>query len=405
VKILFLATYFPRPLNERIGPWALEQAKAFAAKGAKVQVESLNPILPPGISRVFPRFRAYASVPEHWNVNQIQVNFPRWPYIATSAFEARLKSFRWKYMSLAWKFARKPILRRILSWKPDLIYAHHTLVNGWIALQLHRETGIPYVITDHATGDILKCDTNPVQKKIFQQVSKYAAATVAVSNTMEREMKRRFPEANSLTIYNGGGFEDLNHDVLEKPSLKDGIIRVFCCANFYPRKGIPLLIQAFDQVAGDFPNISLRIAGSGPDQHQIVLTNSQNRSAIQLLGALNKADVKTEMAVADIFALTGWAEPFGVVFLEAMSAGCALLLSEDAGVAEILEHQKTAWFIKPRDKDSIVSGLRHLLGHPDQMRSSGRNAYHQYKGQLGWSNAALNYLQLFENVIGKVSKN
>jgi hypothetical protein len=29
MKILFLATYFPRPLNPTIGTWALEQAKAF----------------------------------------------------------------------------------------------------------------------------------------------------------------------------------------------------------------------------------------------------------------------------------------------------------------------------------------------------------------------------------------
>jgi hypothetical protein len=42
LKILFLATYFPRPLNPTIGTWALEQAKAFARKAESGNAEKLK---------------------------------------------------------------------------------------------------------------------------------------------------------------------------------------------------------------------------------------------------------------------------------------------------------------------------------------------------------------------------
>jgi hypothetical protein len=47
MKVLFLATYFPRPLNPTIGTWALEQAKAFlrASREAPLRVASKFEIL------------------------------------------------------------------------------------------------------------------------------------------------------------------------------------------------------------------------------------------------------------------------------------------------------------------------------------------------------------------------
>jgi len=81
MKILFLATYFPRPLNPTIGTWALEQAKALkrnaesgncaldsghsalAAPSGALRVVSGNPWFPKIAGRLKSGVRVYSDCP------------------------------------------------------------------------------------------------------------------------------------------------------------------------------------------------------------------------------------------------------------------------------------------------------------------------------------------------------
>ncbi len=401
MKILFLATYFPRPLNSRIGPWALDQAKAFAEQGATVRVLSMNPWFPRFSGKLYPSLRAYSNAPKSMRYEEVEVFYPNWGYYPFSGFEKRLGSQRWRWMDLAWKGASKNVMKLARSFRPDLIYAHHTLVNGFLAARLAPELGVPFLTTDHEIGDILNTDKRLSQKRTFESVSAAASATIAVSKTMEAAIAERFPNAKTATIYNGGGFETLTEDVLDKPSRKGEPMRIFCCANFYGRKDIPLLVRAFDIVAQKHPDLHLRIAGSGPDESNIrsALAESTEKARIELLGSINKDQVMAEMAAADIFCLPGWAEPFGVVFIEAMSAGCALVLSEDAGVAEVLKNDETALFTRPRDLDSVVAALETLANNPEKIQRVGTAAFTLFHTKLSWSNAARNYLRHFKSIL------
>lgn len=400
MKVLILSTNFPRPENLNIGPWALDQALAIQNAGTEVIVISLNPPFPKIAGKLSQKIKPYAFVPNKTILSGVKVYYERWPYFPFYFIESKLGKHRWTIMSCAWKFVRKAVLKRVDHFKPDIIVANHTLVNGFLAEKLYNLTNIPYVCIDHEIADITCCDRLPIQKKIYSSIAGSALSTIAISKFMGNEIRSRFQDIRVDQIYNGGGFEEIESSVLKKPSLRTGMITVFCCTNFYRRKDVPLLIKAFDHISECHSHVILRIAGSGPDLSKIknAIDNSKKPERISLLGQISKDDVKKEMMQADVFCLPGWQEPFGVVFLEAMSAGCAIILSEDAGAAELLENGKTAVFIKPRDLQSVISAFEQLLHDPFIIQSLGKKAYRHYKDNLGWSSTGRKYLNLFHEL-------
>ena len=400
MRILFLATYFPRPLNPLIGPWALEQAKAFKDLGHDIEVISLNPLLPIGSERIVPPTRTYRECPAQHLWDGVKCYYYSWAYYPFKQFESRTQRITAHLLWLGWLSARKRLREHIAAFKPDVIFAIHTTVNGYIASKLSSEFEIPFFSVDQEIGDILICKNNSHRYRHFESVAKQASGLVSISQFMQKQTTDLFPNLSTSLIHNGGGYGDSLKEKLDSKFRREKrAISVFCCANIYTRKDIPLLIRAFDRVAERFPESTLRIAGSGPDQDKVdaTLAGCKHKGQISLLGNLEPALVKKEMLQADVFALVGWSEPFGVVFLEAMSAGNAVILSEDAGAADVFNNGENAIFTKPKDLDSVVRALDQLLADPIQCRIMGKRAYANYLEGLDWRSKCREYIRLFES--------
>jgi len=106
------------------------------------------------------------------------------------------------------------------------------------------------------------------------------------------------------------------------------------------------------------------------------------------------------MGNADVFALVGWAEPFGVVFLEAMASGLPVVLSEDAGIAECLEDGKTALFTLPRNQASVEQALSRCLREPELRASIGEAGRAIYIKTFQWKSIIREYLKIMKSTTG-----
>jgi hypothetical protein len=92
-KVLFLATFFPRPLNMLLGPWALAQAQALRRHIPDFRVISLTPWVPRLLARTAGS-RAYAFTPAEHRFGELKVVYPRWllypiPRSSTGRFPLR----------------------------------------------------------------------------------------------------------------------------------------------------------------------------------------------------------------------------------------------------------------------------------------------------------------------------
>jgi glycosyltransferase involved in cell wall biosynthesis len=303
-------------------------------------------------------------------------------------------------LRIGWLTAKRQLLKIVDDFQPDVVLANHSLVSGFVALQLNQLRDLPYITVDHEVGDFLGCHDNPRWLKLLRPVIRSAACSVTVSRTMQRIAEQVIPEGRFQTIYNGAGFEPCDLRALDRHVEKPDV-RIFCCGNLYGRKDVPLLIQAFDQVSKIFPQATLRIAGDGPDRELIekLISTLASKSQIFLMGSIEHQKVQEEMLAADVFALVGWAEPFGVVFLEAMANGCPVVVSSDAGVAEILTDGETAVLTKPRDLDSVVKALTTLCRCAKKRDTIARAGHALYKESCQWKHRAIEYANVLERAI------
>lgn len=400
IRVLFLATYFPRPTNLRMGTWSLDHAVALRATGLDVTVVSLTPMFPHCLARVWPAVATYTLCPRATMISDVPVLYPLWlcyPIKQTWRLLGRAPSI---FLRIGWVSAKSQVLKIIDEVQPDVILANHSLVNGYVALKLKQLRGLPYITVDHEIGDFLGCRDNPRWLSVLQPVIRAAACSVTVSKCMQTIAQANIPDGRFQTIYNGAGFEPCESKILERHRDKPDV-RIFCCGNLYGRKDIPLLVRAFVAISREFPKATLRIAGDGPDRESIsqLVASLPCRDRIHLLGSIEHSAVQEEMRAADIFALVGWAEPFGVVFLEAMANGCPVIVSSDAGVAEILTDGETAVLTKPRDLNSVVDALASLCRSAEKRDLISRAGHELYKESCQWKHRSLEYLRVLKSAL------
>ncbi len=289
-------------------------------------------------------------------------------------------------MLLGWLSALRHLHALVRDWPPDIIYAHHSSISGYLACKLAEESRLPYVITDHSFADISDCDFYPARRRFLEPIANHAARMIGVSFRMEALLRETFPRARTATVHNGT--DPVPAPILERPRPPElqGRLVVFSAAFFYPRKGLSLLVQAFARVADRHPSAVLRIAGDGPDREVVMAAVREARlgDRIQLLGRLSHDDVLQQLAWSDAFALVAWDEPFGVVFSEAAACGRPILLARDCGFGDLLRDGVHGFSVPPRDLDAAADRLDALLSDETRRRAMGRAAFELWVSQLTW---------------------
>jgi glycosyltransferase involved in cell wall biosynthesis len=396
LRVLFLATYFPKPGNELLGPWALKQAQALRRQGADVRVVSFSSWVPK-LAAVTRGARAYANCPREADWDGLHVSYPRWPIYHAGPLRRWVHRNPQLWMGLGWRVARPVLDRVVAEFKPDVVYAHHTAVNGCLAERLHRRHGLPFVVTDHDFGEIEDCRRYSRRRAVFARVAGSAFRMIAVASRMERALKDQFPGARTMTLANGT--DPLAPALWETPRPPEtrGKLVVFCLSAFYTRKGIPLLVRAFAPVAAKHPDAVLRIAGDGAERPLVEAAIRQTGlgDRVQLLGFIPHAQAMQEMVWADVFALTGWDEPFATVFLEAASAAKPMVWCNDGGINDVLRDQEHGFAVPPKDEGAVAAALDRLLANPSLREQLGASARQLFESKLTWDANARVMSELF----------
>jgi glycosyltransferase involved in cell wall biosynthesis len=486
MKILFLATYFPRPLNPTIGTWALEQAKAFQRASEEAQsrvagselrvppdsvsggmippvtsnlapvtsfrVVSGNPWFPKIAGRMKAGIRVYSDCPRSHSWDGVEVDYLPMLFYPFGKLDGMFNRVGGAMLQLGWWSIKGRLMKIVEEFQPDVVYAHHTVPNGYFALRIHKETGIPFVVTDHEMGEITACEIFPARRAVYEKVIGAAHRMVSVAGVMRKDMERVFPQARCEVIHNGmnlaqapkesrvagrgSSADQTTTPVTSQPLTATGPealvpstldsgrstpIIILSCGMFYERKNFPGLIQAFNLVAEKYPNVVLRIFGDGPDRIKVEQARDASpfKDRIKMPGKVSHAEVLQQMQEADVFALIGWREPFATVFLEAMAAGLPLIACNDGGIAEVIHSadvdapaldsgpstlvppHANGILVPPRDIPAAAQALEFLILNPEARKQIGEAARKKIEADLSWDAVAKKYLEMFEQAILK----
>ena len=403
LRILFIASYFPKPDNPFMGTWALEQAKALVRNGAEVLVLSFTSAVPTLLA-ITPGAKAYANCPaEHIWPSNLRALYPNWLYYPINPIKSWMYSNPQPYLKLAGVSARKKLSHWIETFSPDILFCHHSLPNGWITASHPESLHKPVITFDHDYGEISDCRQYPQRRIALQTVVDRAWSMLSVSARMQQDIHDIFPTAKRLATHSIGVNLPLNSH-LNNPcplELKQKTI-ILCCALFIERKGIALLIQSFCGIASRYPEAILRIIGGGVEESniKIVIAHYDKHNQVQLVGKKEHEEVLQEMCWADCFALVSWDEPLGAVYLEAMAACKPILCCNDGGINEFITDSIHGYAVPPKSITETTQALEKMLSSPEKRKAMGIKSRQLIEQKMTWDIRAKELLDVFEKAAG-----
>jgi glycosyltransferase involved in cell wall biosynthesis len=265
-----------------------------------------------------------------------------------------------------------PIINERIG-KVHALHAHDWLV-AYAAIALKHAYRIPLVATIHATEYGRHQGYIPEgMSRIIHQIEWWltyeSVRTITCSNYMRDEVKRIFelPEDKIAVIPNGIEYEQFHSDAdterIRRQFVEPDSRMIFFVGRLVYEKGVQTVIEAMPRVLQEFPDLRFLVAGTGPHFRalQVMIDELGLGEKIKLLGFVDAEKLAMFYKCADITVVPSIYEPFGMVVLEAMVAGCPVIVADTGGLKEIVVHEETGLCFKPGNPESLAGAMIRVL--------------------------------------------
>jgi glycosyltransferase involved in cell wall biosynthesis len=176
---------------------------------------------------------------------------------------------------------------------------------------------------------------------------------------------------------------------------------VLALGQLEPRKNLPHLVRAFDDVAAAHPDLALVVAGpDGWDRPAFdeAVAAARHRDRVRRLGYVSNEERRDLLAGATVFAYPSRYEGFGFPPLEAMQAGIPVVSSDAGSLPEVLGD--AARLVPVEDDDALAAALTFVVSDETQradLVERGRARAASYT----WEKAANEFVTLYERLAGR----
>lgn len=254
--------------------------------------------------------------------------------------------------------------------RPQLVHVHVLLRTGLFAWWLRMRYRIPYLITEHWTLYLpaKAARINKLSKWLTRNVLAKAAALHTVSDNLRQSMQALgIGNPHTVVIPNVVDTQ-LFHPVPYPPQPAHRLLHV--AAFNEAAKNLTGLLRVMAQLKELRPEITLRVAGYGPDEAHILRTAQQLdllNDTVHFLGKLPPAAVAREMQQADCLVLFSNYENLPCVLIEAQASGLPAVATRVGGVPELLPADgRFGLLVPPGDEAALADALLSALDNPTQ---------------------------------------
>jgi glycosyltransferase involved in cell wall biosynthesis len=260
-------------------------------------------------------------------------------------------------------------LERVADWicadierkglKPDIVHGHKLTMEGIVASDVAARLGVPFAISVRGNTDNKILAARPDLRSHYRRLFHGAAVVFFFAPWVQRNIeallgKRRNPTALIAV--------PTDADRIIMPQIVGPRLITAFHLEHHRNKNVQSLIRAAAVIGEEVRDADLSIIGGGSD----VAVRSIERqietcdSPVHLEGPIPHAAMQSRMNSAGGFVLVSNRESFGMVFVEALLAGCPVVYPEGRAIDGYFDDCPFAIAAPPGDQDAIVDAMRKL---------------------------------------------
>ena len=304
----------------------------------------------------------------------------------------------------------------------DLVHSHTWYANmaGHLARTLH---GVPHVVTAHSLEPRRPWKAEQlgggyrVSSWVERTAYEHADAIIAVSDGMRTDVLDCYPTVHPerVNVVRNGIDADLYRPVQETDVVRrlgaDPARPIVAFVGRITRQkgGGHLLAAAYHIDHG----AQLLLCAGAPDTSEI---EAEARAAVAELSAARPGviwvpdmlpieDIRQVLSAATVFACPSVYEPLGIVNLEAMACGTAVVASAVGGIPEVVDHGVTGLLVPYDEQDQeafqrrLAQHINELLADPDRVAAMGHAGRKRAITEFSWSAVADRTVALYQQLL------
>lgn len=277
------------------------------------------------------------------------------------------------------------------KFKFDVIHYHEPWV-PIISRQILMKSSAVNIGTFHAKlpdtvmSKTIEKGITPYTKSILKYIDEFTAVSSAASeyiSTLTNEEINIVPNGIDIDKFSSGKAKRDNKDVLFIGRLEK-------------RKGVKYLLDAFKVLQDSDDEVSLTIAGDGPDRAKLeAYVKYQKINNVEFLGFIDEKKKIELLQSTRIYCSPAlYGESFGIVLLEAMAAGAVTVAGSNPGYSSVLIDKGAMSLVNVKDTESFARKMK-LFINDNEMRELWLGWSKNYVQQFNYDNIANQYLDVY----------
>ncbi|WP_427017916.1 glycogen synthase [Pseudarthrobacter sp. P1] len=312
----------------------------------------------------------------------------------------------------------------------DLVHSHTWYANmaGHLASLLH---GIPHVLSAHSLEPLRPWKAEQlgggyaVSSWAEKTAYEAAAAIIAVSDGMRQDILRSYPNvdpAKVKVVHNGIDAsmwqQDSNDDAVRALGIDPDRPSVVWVGRVTRQKGVPYLLKAAALLPPEVQVVLCAGAADTPELGAEVNAlieglKAQRSGVVVIERMLPRAELIQVLSHATVFACPSIYEPLGIVNLEAMACGAAVVASATGGIPEVVDDGITGLLVPlaqvsdgtgtPLDPDQFVDdfarALTAVVSNPARAKAMGDAGRKRATEHFSWESIAAQTMEVYRSVL------
>lgn len=280
----------------------------------------------------------------------------------------------------------------------DIIHAHSLFSNGYIALQLYKEYGIPYIVAVRNTDVNVFFKKMIHLRKLGREIIANAKKVIFISEPYKKTVIEKYvydrenTAEKSLVIPNGINdfwIEHLYHHHKDSSSQN---IKILAVGDIDKNKNHITTLKTCESLSKDGYDVEFNIVGRILNQ-KIFNTISKSK-LVHYRGTKHKEELMNIYRDNDLFIMPSWTETFGLVYAEAMSQGVPVIYTKGQGFDQQFPEGLVGYHVVADDYQSIKKCIQKILCQYNEFSKQCCISSNRFN----WKNISEQYIKIYEEV-------